>query len=207
MTETIVQDGTPVLRAQARPLTEKDIRSAKTARLIARMKELLAQESNGVGLAAPQVGESVRLFIVSGRAFLSAEPKAPSGASEEGAREDGEPSVPPDRVFINPEIIRQSRKKVEMSEGCLSVRGYYGTVMRSEKATVRAQDENGKTFTYHGSGLIAHIFQHEVDHLNGVLYVDKTVKLEKEPKREELRKQRHPGEKKKPRGAGGRTKK
>lgn len=83
-------------------------------------------------------------------------------------------------VFINPEITRLSKKKKEMSEGCLSVRGSYGTVMRHERATVKALDEHGKPFTYHASGLIAHIFQHEVDHLDGILYIDKAVKLEED---------------------------
>ncbi len=67
-----------------------------------------------------------------------------------------------------------------MSEGCLSVRGTYGTVLRHEKATVVAYDQRGKQFTYHGSGLIAHIFQHEIDHLNGILYIDKAIKLEED---------------------------
>jgi peptide deformylase len=71
-----------------------------------------------------------------------------------------------------------------MAEGCLSVRGKYGSVLRHDKATVQAQDIHGKTFTYHGAGLIAHIFQHEIDHLDGILYTDKAEKLEDEKKRE-----------------------
>jgi peptide deformylase len=67
-----------------------------------------------------------------------------------------------------------------MSEGCLSVRGKYGTVMRYEKATIKAQDEDGKPFVYHGSGLIGHIFQHECDHLDGILYIEKAIQLEED---------------------------
>ena len=67
-----------------------------------------------------------------------------------------------------------------MEEGCLSVRHKYGTVVRHEKATVKALDENGKPLTYHGTGLVAHIFQHECDHLDGVLYIDKAVELEED---------------------------
>lgn len=74
--------------------------------------------------------------------------------------------------------MRLSRKKREMSEGCLSVRGVYGKVLRHEKASVKAVDERGKPFIYHGSGLIAHIFQHECDHLEGILYIDKATSLE-----------------------------
>ncbi len=200
MTEPIVQEGDPVLREKAKPVALKDIQSPKIKRLIARMKKLLSQESVGVGLAAPQVGESLRIFIVSGRAFLPsvAEPAEVEDGIEKstGEKKNAEPvQVPPDMVFINPEIIRKSRTKLEMSEGCLSVRGYYGTVMRHEKMTLRALDEHGKPFTYHGSGLIAHIFQHETDHLEGTLYIDKAVKLQTEKEREELRKLYPPGEK------------
>jgi peptide deformylase len=69
-----------------------------------------------------------------------------------------------------------------MSEGCLSVRGKYGTVLRHVKASVKAQDLGSKTFTYHGTGLIAHIFQHECDHLDGILYTDKAESLRDDPK-------------------------
>jgi peptide deformylase len=72
-----------------------------------------------------------------------------------------------------------------MSEGCLSVRGKYGSVIRHERASVKAQDEMGNVFTYHGTGLIAHIFQHECDHLDGILYTDKAEKLRDEKKKEE----------------------
>ena len=85
-------------------------------------------------------------------------------------------------VFINPEITRLSRKKKEMSEGCLSVRDIYGTVLRHEKASVHAFDISGKPFDYHASGLIAHIFQHECDHLDGILYTDKATRLRKDTK-------------------------
>ncbi len=186
--EEIVQIGENVLREKATPLSKKDIASPKIRALIARMKKLLKQEKYGVGLAAPQVGASVRLFIVSGRAFL------PDSATEEEQK-----NPPPDKVFINPELVRTSKTKREMAEGCLSVRGKYGTVLRSEKATVRAQDEQGEAFTYHGSELVAHIFQHECDHLDGVLYVDKAVKLEDEKEKEDLRKKYHPGKKEKAR--------
>jgi len=193
MKEPIVQDGAAVLRAKAKTVAASQIRSAKIKSLIAKMKKLLAEEATGVGLAAPQVGEPLRVFIVSGRAFLP--PREISSSEYDTGEDAAEPVVPPDMVFINPEMLRQSRKKIEMSEGCLSVRHYYGTVMRSEKATVRALDENGKPFTYHGSGLIAHIFQHEMDHLSGILYIDKTVKLEHEREKEDLRKKFPPGEK------------
>lgn len=166
MQDPIVQAGDPVLSRVAKPVAKKDISSPKLAKLIAQMKRVLKAEEYGVALAAPQVGESVRLFVVAGKVF------------KEDPEDEG--PIPPDRVFINPELLRLSRKKAEMSEGCLSVRGMYGTVIRHEKASVKALDEQGKPFTYHGTGLVAHIFQHECDHLDGILYIDKAVKLEED---------------------------
>ena len=163
------QAGEPVLRGTAKPVVKKDIGSAKIVKIIARMKKALAKEAFGVALAAPQIGEPLRMFVISGKVF------APQ--VEEGKKA---PPPPPDRVFINPEITRLSRKKIEMSEGCLSVRGKYGTVMRHEKATIKALDENGKAITYHGAELVGHIFQHECDHLDGVLYTDKAIRLEED---------------------------
>jgi peptide deformylase len=168
----IVQEGAAVLRHKAKAVPKKDFGSKALLTLIKKMSKILASEEFGVALAAPQVGQSIRLFVVSG-----------SVLKEEG---DDTPT-PPDFAFINPEIIRLSRKKKEMSEGCLSVRGKYGTVIRHERATVRAQDEMGRVFTYHGSGLLAHIFQHECDHLDGILYIDKAEKLRDEKQRKELR--------------------
>lgn len=167
MQDPIVQAGDPVLRQKAKPVPQKDIGSKKLNALIARMKRVLADEEYGVALAAPQVGESLRLFVIAGRAFKT-------GEEEEGA------PTPPDKVFINPQLLRLSKATHEMSEGCLSVRNKYGTVLRHEKASVKAQDETGTTFTYQGTGLIAHIFQHEYDHLEGVLYTDKAEKLEED---------------------------
>ena len=165
MKETIVQTGNPVLRKVAVPIAKKDIGGKKLVALINKMKKTLEGEKYGVALAAPQVGQSLRLFVVAGRVFVA-----------EDAADDA--PTPPHLVFINPELVRTSRKKVEVSEGCLSVRGKYGTVERSEKATIKAQDEQGKPFVRHGSGLLAQIFQHELDHLEGILFTDKATKLD-----------------------------
>ncbi len=170
--DPVVQEGSMVLRLTVKPVLKKDIASAHVRGVIARMKKVLKGEEYGVAIAAPQVGESLRIFVVAGKAFVSSE--------EDKGFEDNQDTkkAPPDMVFINPEITRRSRTKKEMSEGCLSVRGKYGTVLRHEKASVKALDEDGKPFTYNGTGLIAHIFQHEYDHLEGVLYIDKAIRLE-----------------------------
>lgn len=172
-----MQVGDPVLREKAKPVAKKDIGSRKLAGIIKRMQTLLKKEEFGVAIAAPQIGEPQRMFIIAGRVF-AADTEAPE-----------KKETPPPMIFINPELIRLSKKKKEMSEGCLSVRGKYGTVVRHEKASVKALNELGKPFTYHGAGLVAHIFQHECDHLDGILYIDKAVKLETDEKREELRKE------------------
>ena len=169
MKDPIVQAGAPVLKAVAAPVPKKDITSRKIKAVIAKMKKALAKEDFGVAIAAPQIGVPLRIFVVGGRAFM---PELAEG-EEKGP-------TPADRVFINPEITRLSKKKREMSEGCLSVRGKYGTVLRHEKASIKALDERGTPITYHGAGLIGHIFQHECDHLDGILYTDKAIRLEED---------------------------
>ena len=174
MKDPVVQEGAPVLRQKARAVLKKDIGGKAVQAVLTKMKKTLAGEDFGVAIAAPQIGESLRIFIIAGRAFLTDEDK-------KAFEDEAEQKTPPDLVFINPVLTRLSRKKKEMSEGCLSVRGMYGTVMRHEKATITALVEHGKPFTYLGSGLIAHIFQHEYDHLDGILYIDKAVHVEEDP--------------------------
>jgi peptide deformylase len=91
---------------------------------------------------------------------------------------DGEPERPAQiGVFVNPEFVRKARKKAEVDEGCLSVRGTYGKTFRAERATVRALDEHGKKFERGGGGILAQAFQHEIDHLDGVLFIDHATHL------------------------------
>lgn len=105
-------------------------------------------EADGVGLAAPQIGVSERLFIT----------KLP----------DEEP-----RVFVNPEIIETSNEVGPYEEGCLSIPGIYCEVIRPLSVTLQAQDLKGKAFTLKADGLLARVIQHEYDHLNGKLYIDR----------------------------------
>jgi len=154
--KTIVQVGDPVLRKKAQDVPLQEIPTATIQSLLADMRETLAAETDGVGLAAPQIGVPLRVFIVSKKAF--------ERSKKEQAR---------DLVCINPRIIKTSRKKDRMDEGCLSVRGKYGNVSRALKVTIEAYDEVGTSFEYGASGLLAQIFQHEIDHLNGTLFIDK----------------------------------
>jgi peptide deformylase len=173
MRTILPQEENPVLRDVARDIPLDDIRGKHLQQLISEMKELLSHEEYGVALAAPQLGESIKLFIVSGRALARDKRNAP----DEPGRSDKKVTALPDQVYINPEILKISRSKKEKHEGCLSIRGKWGIVPRAEKATIRAYDEEGRVFTRGASGFLAHVFQHEMDHLNGILYIDKATEL------------------------------
>ena len=123
------------------------------------MQSALAKENDGVALAAPQIGVSKRIFVIAPASY------------EENAK--WKPLV-----FINPKMTKTSKKTEEMQEGCLSVRWIYGKTKRHVSATVEAYDENGNKFSFGASGLLAHIFQHEIDHLDGVLFIDHGYDLE-----------------------------
>jgi peptide deformylase len=88
-----------------------------------------------------------------------------------------------DEVYINPVLVKTSRSKKDKHEGCLSVRGRWGEVPRAEKATIRALNEKGEKIERGASGFLAHIFQHEMDHLDGILYVDKATNVYEDEKR------------------------
>jgi peptide deformylase len=164
----IVQEPNPILRQIAMSVPVGDIGTDTIHDIISRMKTALASQDDGVAIAAPQIGESVRIFVVARR------------ISKKFAKE-----LEDDLVFINPEIIRLGKKKEEMSEGCLSVRWKYGLVKRSLTATVKAINENGNEFVMSGSGLLAQIFQHEIDHLDGTLFIDKAQHVEEHPPEED----------------------
>lgn len=162
----IVQVGHPVLRKVAQTIAIKEITSPKIKEVIRRMKEALASQDDGVAIAAPQIAEPYRIFVVSGKVF---DDRFKRGKGiPKGEKPDHE-----DVVFVNPEITKISTKTKWLDEGCLSVRPIYGEVKRSLNATVKACDEHGKKFERGGGGLLAHIFQHEIDHLDGILFIDK----------------------------------
>ncbi|MBX4200036.1 peptide deformylase [Candidatus Parcubacteria bacterium] len=172
----IVQKDAAVLREMAHPVEVKEITSKKIQSVLSRMKKALKSQDDGVAIAAPQISESLRIFIVSGRTLLLMRKDESTPKELENA--------PEDLVFINPTITKLSKKKLMMEEGCLSIRWLYGHVERSEKATITAYDENGKKFQKGASGLMAQIFQHEVDHLNGILFIDKAEGLHELPPEE-----------------------
>jgi peptide deformylase len=177
---TIVQKEDPVLRGVAQEVGPKEFGTPGLKKILKDMSEAMEKEEDGVAIAAPQIGVPLRIFVVSHRAFefMDAEESEQNNTEQAQADKDIRPVKRGDMVFINPVITKLSRKKRWMPEGCLSVRWLYGEVARSEKATVRAYDENGKAFTWGGSGLLAQIFQHETDHLNGALFIDTARNVE-----------------------------
>lgn len=172
----IVQEDNPVLRKKAQAVPLDEITTPKIQKIIKDMITALDSQDDGVGIAAPQIGYSLAIFAISGKA-LERINQAKDGDKKKEYK---------NLVFINPKIIKLSKEKKWMDEGCLSVRWLYGKVERSIRATVSAYDENGKNFERGGGGVLAHIYQHEVDHLNGTLFIDKAVDLEEmEPEENE----------------------
>lgn len=179
----ITQEPAKVLRKIAEEVPVREIPSPQIQRIISDMKETLKHTPSGVGLAAPQISESLRIFIVSEESeeIDRAEKRGWRRRSKENpADKNREPYEKRNwkyYVFINPAVKSISKKKLEDSEGCLSVRGKFGTVKRHEKIKVEAHDENGKKFTRGSSGFFARVLQHEIDHLNGTLFIDKAGEL------------------------------
>lgn len=150
-----------ILRNRTQPVTRYD---EDLQQLIDDMIETM-RVAPGVGLAAPQIGQSLKLTVIETLPELDDE-----GNEIEGSRDL--------YVITNPEIIWTSRKTVHGIEGCLSIPGYLGEVERYESIRVRAQDRYGKKIKLRLSDWTARIFQHEIDHLNGVLYIDRLTDQE-----------------------------
>lgn len=139
-----------------------DIPTKKIQDVINKMQEEMDKHSDGVAIAAPQIGESLAIFCIAKNAY-------PKNVKN------------PQLVFINPKIIKTSKEKDYMMEGCLSVRWLYGEVYRHKQVMLESYDENGNKILRGASGLIAQIFQHEMDHLNGILFDSKAINIENMP--------------------------
>jgi peptide deformylase len=168
---TIIQREDPILRKKAMPVVLADIKSAKIKKIISDMRKTLASQDDGVAIAAPQIGISLRIFVISGKVFDMIKPDMMEEKNKKAK----------DVVCINPKIVKISKDKKVVEEGCLSVRYLYGKTNRSTKARIRAYDEKGVSFELGGSGLLAQIFQHETDHLDGILFTDHAVDLHDVP--------------------------
>jgi len=158
----IIQKENKVLRQIAEDVSVEAIKSRKIKTIIRRMQKALNNEEDGVAIAAPQIGESLRIFIVSERIFeiMAEEQKkkykkttitSKRESIDQFEKETELAKELQDMIFINPVILKISKKKATMEEGCLSVRWLYGKVERSEKALVKAFDQNGKLFRHQES--------------------------------------------------------
>jgi peptide deformylase len=150
----------PILRQISKPVEifDNDLRT-----LVADMFETM-YAAPGIGLAAVQVGVPIRLLVID---------------LQEPEEEGGE-AVRDPKVFINPEILWHSDEEVPYTEGCLSVPEQYAEVMRPDKIRARWQDQDGKTYEEGIEGLLAVCLQHEMDHLNGVLFIDHLSRLKRD---------------------------
>lgn len=160
----------PILRRKAKPVTKFD---KELQTLIDDMIETM-REAPGVGLAAPQVNISQQLAVI----------EYAEGEDEEEENEDAPPKPKKLFVIINPEIVKTSEEKVMGIEGCLSIPGLQGEVERYESIQVKALNRHGKPVKLKVDGWMARIFQHEIDHLNGVLFTDLATRVWK-PKEDE----------------------
>ncbi len=173
----IVQESAKILRDIANPVPEKLFDSVELTRIIEDMKKTLDPELEGVALAAPQIDIPYRIFIVRKDRTIPIKKMTRGGTADKPPEKQSDPPAPDVEVYINPEIVKTSRKRAYSDEGCLSVRGVYGTTNRHERVTIRARRIDGSRFERGGGGLMAQIFEHEIDHLNGVLFIDHAENL------------------------------
>jgi len=135
----------PILRKKSLPVEEVNNNIRKLAKEMIR----IMIKNNGIGLSACQVGKNIRMFVV-------------------------HPELSKKQVYINPKIIKISKRTDIMEEGCLSLPGVFIPIKRAKSLKIKAVDEDGKEFTMKAKGLLARVIQHENDHLNGILITDKT---------------------------------
>ncbi len=161
----IVQAGNPVLRQRARPLTVAEIRSREIQKLIETMRTSM-HEAPGVGLAAPQLGFGWQLAVIEDREDYHKD--VPEALLQERERRPV-----PFHAIINPAIEVIGEERAEFFEGCLSLAGFTALVPRARAVRVTCLDERGEQKVIEASGWYARILQHEIDHLNGTLYIDR----------------------------------
>jgi len=148
----ILKQPNPILRKKSKDLSHKEIISPELGKLILDMIKTMIK-TDGVGLAAPQIGGNIRLVVIN---------------AKDGAF-----------CLLNPKITKKSLLKELGQEGCLSIPGIFGQVKRHKKITVEYLDQNGKKIKLIAQGMMARVIQHELDHLEGVLFIDKATSVEK----------------------------
>ncbi len=152
----------PALRKISKEVSMKEISSSQFKKLLEDMSVALKTRDDGVGLSAPQIAINQRVFVVAGRIFDKDKTVA-------------NPSK--DEYFINPVITKSSKKLSTIEEGCLSIPNTYGLVKRPSAVTLEYLDPSGEKKTKKATSLLARIFQHEIDHLDGILFTDKATNI------------------------------
>ena len=157
----LVPESHPALHTIAEEITAEELTDGTVTKIVkdlkASLKEYSVEGFVAVAAAAPQVGVSKRIFIV----------------EDQSDDRDALPSF----VAINPKIVKLSKKTHIVGEGCLSIPDYYGEVKRHKNVTMRAMDENGEEYERGAGGLLAQIIQHEIDHLDGILFTDRAEQV------------------------------
>ena len=157
----LVPENHPALHTIAEEVTPEELADGTVKKILKDMRNALHSYSvdgyTAVAIAAPQIGVSKRIFII----------------EDQSEDRDSLPSF----VAINPKLTKLSKKTDEVGEGCLSIPEYYGVVKRSRNVTLRALDENGQLYERGAGKLLAQIIQHENDHLDGILFVDRAIKV------------------------------
>lgn len=160
----------PALRKISDNVSEKEITSSEFKQLLADLSLALGTRDDGIGLSAPQIAVNKRIFVVSGKVF-----------DKDWMKNRKVPDkLPADEYFINPTIIKFSKKLSTAEEGCLSIPNTYGMVKRPSNVTIEYIDRHGEKQTKKATALLARIFQHEIDHLDGILFTDKATDLKKQ---------------------------
>ena len=162
----ILSYGNSVLKIKALPIS---VKTTNLETLIKNMWETM-YAAQGVGLAAPQIGESIRLFIVDTYPFSD---------NEDLSIEERNFLRGFKKVFINPKILSETGKEIVFNEGCLSIPGIREDVKRKDSITIKFQDLNGKLINESFTGIAARVIQHEYDHIEGILFTDKLSYLKK----------------------------
>lgn len=161
----IVQLGDPVLRRPGRDVAPAELALPRMRELIDAMRETM-RHAPGVGLAAPQVGLGLRLAVIE-------DVPDPERGLDEEERAARERDSVPFHVIVNPTLVAEDPAPVRHFEGCLSLTGFVAVVARAHGVRVECLDERGRRRTIHARGWYARILQHEIDHLNGTVYVDR----------------------------------
>lgn len=157
----------PALRKVSDVVSEKDLSKSEFKKLLADLSVALRTRDDGVGLSAPQIAINKRVFVVSGKVFDKDWMK--------NRKVEGE--LPADEYFINPVITKFSKKLSTAEEGCLSIPNTYGMVKRPSNVTLEYIDQSGEKKIKKATALLARIFQHEMDHLDGILFTDKATDI------------------------------